>query len=171
MPKGPRGWAPVNSARYNILHPHAESYLKHQQSGTLGVFFPNVYQQYFSVFHYTLSDDQDPNPETVYAEPETDEEKKKKVALMKVMKDVCVLIYCALRIITHLNHSALLGGSTSTTHGCGLRESVSAPLLPYPQLLAHRPLPDSQLDEPPCSRSTCTCIVTDLGMQWMPSLS
>jgi hypothetical protein len=93
--KGPWGWAPVGSAHYNILHPHAEAYLEHQQNSTLSVFFPNIYREYFSVFHYTLRDDQDPNPETVYAEPETEDEKTKKVATVKAMKDVlCSTYYC-----------------------------------------------------------------------------
>lgn len=91
-PKGPRGWAPVGSARYNILQPHAESYLEHQQNRTLRIFFPNIYKEYFTVFHYTLGDNEDPDPETVYAEPETEEEMAKKFAIMKVMKDVRVYI-------------------------------------------------------------------------------
>jgi hypothetical protein len=64
----PRGWAALSS-RKQWLDSKSESYILARASNTLDAWLTNLYHEYFMVYHWSLEDNEEPDPNKSYPEP------------------------------------------------------------------------------------------------------
>jgi len=90
----PRGWAALSS-RKQWLDNKRESYILARASNTFDAWLTNLYHEYFTTYHWSLEDDEEPDPVGSYEEPGPGDDdgisiKEKKIS---ARKDVCLKIF------------------------------------------------------------------------------
>ena len=87
----PQGWAALSSCN-KWLDSRSESYTLARVSNTFDAWLTNLYHEYFTTYHWSLEDHEEPDPTKSYTEPEPDDKdgiflKEKKISMCK---EVCL---------------------------------------------------------------------------------
>ena len=86
----PRGWAALSSRKL-WLDDRREGYVLARASNTLEAWYGNVFRDYFTRYHWSLQDDEEPDPSRAYDEPAPGNAGAVAFKMQRVIsrKDVC----------------------------------------------------------------------------------
>lgn len=86
----PRGWAALSS-RKTWLDAHREGYVLARASNSLEGWYAKFFHDYFDLYHWSLQDNEEPDPGRTYTEPDSHDTDAMSLKMDKInaRKDVC----------------------------------------------------------------------------------
>lgn len=88
----PRGWAALSS-RKKWLDSRSESYILARASNTFDAWLTSLYHEYFTTYHWSLEDHEEPDPAKSYREPDDKDGNLLKEKKISACKEVCLKIF------------------------------------------------------------------------------